>query len=252
MEDQLMAKKLKKAEQLKAEQLKKTKELKTKELKSEQLKVKQLKKEENNIKKAENNIKKEKNMQHTMTAEQLKIEKIKKIIIEIDLQIRNNKKFDGRDPLSFKCDIENISLEQIYNICQEDIILLEKLQLVCNNKTKFINFIKIINDRYSNLLIVYSDNKISVKNLTPYQERNDKNVFGYFRCNKCRKNWTSAASWKNKWQQCKKCESMIYPYNQHPLEKSDNSIKKCKSPHDQSRCEKCVELKTLCCPTMYY
>jgi len=55
----------------------------------------------------------------------------------------------------------------------------------------------------------------------------------------------SASTWTDKWQKCKKCDVMIYPYNQHPLVKKDededdiiipsnNTLK----PHDTIRCEK--------------
>jgi len=170
-------------------------------------------------------------------------------MIEIDLQIRNNKKFDGKSPLTNKFSIEDINiLDNIYNICQDDIILKEKMKLIYNNN-KFFLFIKNINEQYKNLLIIHPNNKISLKYLTPFQENETHRVFGYFRCSKCKNKWTSSASWKNKWQKCKKCDSMIYPYNQHMLKKNniDYTENISKLPHDQKRCGKCIEYGTLCC-----
>lgn len=236
--NQLKAKKLK-AEQLRVDRLEAEK-LRVERLRVEQLKVEQLRVREEQL-----------NVEH------LRNEKLKLCLSKIDLHIRSNKKFDGKDPLAYKCAIENVltlfkcDITALDDICQEDITLKQSIIMACSNRKNFIQFIHLYD-----WFIIYPDNKISVKHLTPFQGDNSHRVFGYFKCNKCHKNWTSAVSWKDKWQKCKKCESMIYPYNQHPLEKGEhtadttNAINK--SPHDQLRCEKCVQLGRLCCPSMYY
>jgi hypothetical protein len=228
-----------KAEQLKAKRLEaenlKINRLKAEQLREEQLRAEQLREEQ-------------------FKAESLRKEKLKKILSKIDLYIRSNKKFDGKEPLSYKCAIENVlalfkyDSSALDDICQEDIALKQSIIMACSNKKNFIQFIHLYD-----WFIIHSDNKISVKKLTPFQGDNSHRVFGYFKCSKCHKNWTSAVSWKDKWQKCKKCEAMIYPYNQRPLEKSEHATDIInKSPHDQLRCEKCVQLGRLCCPSMYY
>lgn len=231
-------------DKLKAEQLR------VKRLEAENLRVNKLKEEQ--LK--EDQLKAEQLKAEQLKAESLRKEKLKKIFSKIDLHIRSNKKFDGKDPLAYKCAIENVlelfkyGSDALNDICQEDITLKQSIIMACSNRKNFIQYMHL-----SNWFIIHSDNKISVKNLTPFQGDNSHRVFGYFKCNKCHKNWTSAVSWKDKWQKCKKCESMIYPYNQHPLEKSEHATDIInKSPHDQLRCEKCVQLGRLCCPSMYY
>lgn len=175
---------------------------------------------------------------------------IEDIFIEIDLQIRNHRNFNSKNPLIYKCQLSQINLKNtITDICNNDITLKKKLfdYTTSNNKLSFLNLIK-----SSTILIIHSDNQISVKYLTPFQGADTHRVFGHFKCNDCNK-WTSASSWKNKWQKCKKCNCKIYPYHQHLLKK-DNSITQPsnKLPHDRERCEKCIENGKLCCPSIYY
>ena len=146
---------------------------------------------------------------------------------EIDLYIRKMKDFDSREPLKYKYLINSIDLCQFSTFYTE---------------SSFIRFIK-----NQKRFIINSNNTISLKYMTPFQGIDSHRKFGYFKCgnHKCNNQWTSAFSWKNKWQQCQKCNSMIYPYKQRSLKKC--SLKKDKPPHDNTRCEKCIELGTYCC-----
>jgi len=50
---------------------------------------------------------------------------------------------------------------------------------------------------------------------TPYQ---GKKVFSEFRCPTCKRYWSSGNSFANKGQKCMKCDIMVYPYHQCPLD----------------------------------
>ena len=175
---------------------------------------------------------------------------LEEIFIEIDLQIRKHKKFDSKNPLNYKCSIKQLNIKnKITDICNNDNIFKNYLQ----NNIVFLDIIKNNIIKNNTSLIMHADNQISLRYLTPFQGADTHRVFGHFKCNNCNKKWTSASSWKNKWQKCKKCDCKIYPYDQHVLEK-DNSTKQLnnKLPHDRERCEKCIEHGKLCCPSMYY
>ena len=82
--------------------------------------------------------------------------------------------------------------------------------------------------------------------LTPYQ--GDRRCYGYFRCeNSCGKRWESGNSWKDTYQECKKCKANVYPYKQKQLEKGDvdSHIDKNKE-HPQHLCGKCQQLGYYC------
>ena len=150
----------------------------------------------------------------------------------IDLRMRSNANFDSRTPLQYKCSIRPTALIKS-----------------CANKPAIplLNFVK-EQERF----IVSADNQISLKYITPFQGEPNHRVFGHFKCNKCNKKWSSGSSWTNKWQKCKKCESMIYPFEQHSLEiKARLEDVKSLIPHDTKRCQKCVELGRICCPSLY-
>ncbi len=57
--------------------------------------------------------------------------------------------------------------------------------------------------------------------------------------------WSSGISWKDTWQECKKCNRKIYPFNQEELI-CKTVTKKSIIPHDFERCGKCAELKYDC------
>ncbi|RXG61295.1 Zinc finger CCHC domain-containing protein 24 [Armadillidium vulgare] len=80
------------------------------------------------------------------------------------------------------------------------------------------------------------------KPLTPYQG-NDQ-CFGWFLCTKCNKSWSSAYSWANTHQQCKRCLGNIYPYMQKKLERGQG--KATKTPHPMDLCGKCKTLGFNC------
>ena len=47
-------------------------------------------------------------------------------------------------------------------------------------------------------------------------------VWGEFRCPMCNHYWSSGNSWANMGQKCRKCDIMVYPYHQRPLDKPDS------------------------------
>jgi hypothetical protein len=87
-------------------------------------------------------------------------------------------------------------------------------------------------------------NKETIIDKQKSQPEENQRAFGYFRCKKCKKEWTSAYSWPNKWQKCNKCKINIHPYNQVRLQKS-TQIKSVK-PHNTAHCQKCIELGRGC------
>ncbi len=91
------------------------------------------------------------------------------------------------------------------------------------------------------------DEMISVRHLTPYQESDKHYVYGYFKCFTCSTTWESAASWKNMYQKCAKCDSIVYPYEQHVLNQKEREQEMSqKSLHDCERCQKCILLRRIC------
>ena len=138
------------------------------------------------------------------------LEEKNKISMEIDLYIRKKKDFDGKYPLKYKYPI---------NLIDSNGYFIKKICLLNGyNNITFIEFIK-KQERF----IITSNNKISLKYITPFQGNPNHRLFGHFKCNKCNKKWTSGMSWKNKWQKCKVCDSMIYPYDQRGLIKNEKS-----------------------------
>lgn len=81
--------------------------------------------------------------------------------------------------------------------------------------------------------------------LTPYQGR--KRCFGEFRCKHCNRKWMSGNSWANSFQMCKKCQSIVYPQRQRPLERPDGlDVSDQSKEHPQELCEKCQQLGYYC------
>ena len=52
---------------------------------------------------------------------------------------------------------------------------------------------------------------------TPYQGK--ARVWGEFQCPSCSHRWNSGNSWANCGQKCKRCDIMVYPHHQRPLDK---------------------------------
>ena len=106
----------------------------------------------------------------------------------------------------------------------------------------------------SHIRFIVVDSLVRLKFLTPFQGADSHRVFGEFYCSTCFRRWKSASSWKNKWQQCQNCNTKIYPYQQHALERKEETDEtpEQKRPHDMARCQKCIELGRLCVPSMFY
>lgn len=132
-------------------------------------------------------------------------EEIKELLcIQIDYFIRTRRKFDSRDPLA--CTINLKSIVQDLNIQS----IFGQLKVLNVNSITILDFI-------SGHFTTYANGQVGVKNLTPFQGTKTHCVYGYFKCGNCQRTWESAASWKNKWQKCKGCESKCYPYQQDYL-----------------------------------
>ncbi|XP_071954090.1 zinc finger CCHC domain-containing protein 24-like [Antedon mediterranea] len=77
---------------------------------------------------------------------------------------------------------------------------------------------------------------------TPYQGK--KRAFGEFKCTSCRKTWSSANSWANMGQQCKKCKINVYPHKQNPLKPTEGEYNR--EHHNNNLCEMCTKLRYSC------
>jgi hypothetical protein len=83
----------------------------------------------------------------------------------------------------------------------------------------------------------------------PTSQFKGEKSFGYFKCNKCKREWPSAHAWKNSDQECKTCRTKCKPIgmwcnfgrNARPKPDGDNG-----RPHEQSLCGKCKELDRPC------
>jgi hypothetical protein len=82
------------------------------------------------------------------------------------------------------------------------------------------------------------------KGLTPYQGHH--RCYGYFKCS-CGKEWESGNSWKDTFQECKRCKEKLGAYKQMRLEKTtDESRIDTTKPHPQELCGKCQKLGYYC------
>lgn len=75
-----------------------------------------------------------------------------------------------------------------------------------------------------------------------YKKRNqnvDKKMFGYYKCEECKRNWQSAHSWIGFGQNCKGCGKNTMPYKQEPLFHSGENKIDASKPHEKHLCAKC-------------
>ena len=56
------------------------------------------------------------------------------------------------------------------------------------------------------------------RKLKPHEMNETTRYWGDFKCHKCKRKWSSAATWKGKTQKCQKCNINIHPYAQVRLE----------------------------------
>ncbi len=84
------------------------------------------------------------------------------------------------------------------------------------------------------------------KGLTPYQ--GTKRCFGEYHCDRCSRTWMSGNSWADCGQKCERCNVLVYPCKQRPLEKPDGLDEKIdrNKPHPQALCGKCMQLGRYC------
>jgi len=171
-------------------------------------------------------------------AEEQRRELWSQLALEVDSFIRTRRKFTTAKPTHYLCRVSTIECElqsQIAPRFGEWRTLLEE---------------------YEGTLFAFSTDRQSVHvvHLTPFQGESSHRVFGEFSCS-CGKRWKSAATWKDKWQQCKACETKVYPHKQHVLktrDKAEADEGEARQPHDMARCQKCREKGSLCVPHLYY
>ena len=72
-----------------------------------------------------------------------------------------------------------------------------------------------------------------------------KRKFGFFKCDKCAKEWPSAYTWVGKYQECRNCRNKVYAHSIQPLKPGGGSGPYQK-PHQQELCQKCRELGFNC------
>jgi hypothetical protein len=176
---------------------------------------------------------------------------IDRLLQSVDFFIRTRNRFDSRSPLSYSVPLTTIVADA--KLVNEFCDLLEDYpQLPYRNLRSLID--SPVGRTKFDLTTRSIDVYVSVGYLTPMQVDSDHRLFGYFQCGDdgCRNTWKSAASWTNKWQQCKRCESKCYPYDQHFLQKFGTRDASGLRPHHMARCERCQELGELCLPDYYY
>ena len=141
---------------------------------------------------------------------------------EIDLYIRSLRKFNTATPREYRCKIRQIAVD-----CEYDFDDGLDVKSVCEWD----------HDRFN-----VRKNSVSVKYLTPYQGRS--RMYGHFECSKCHgRRWKSGSSWANTWQQCKGCQTRVYPHDQETLvRRSDEARRRKPLQHDTRRCQKCIKL----------
>ena len=166
----------------------------------------------------------------------------------IDRFIRTRRKFNPSDPLEYACFLRTIA-----DHCDEDVSKLIGANDVSHLTRDIIASVPLTTEfvitRYSSQrtendrrFVQRSGDKFGVAHLTPHQ--GDNRVFGYFHC-LCGNRWASAGSWKDKWQVCKQCRGGIYPCIQEKLLNGSGDSYST-APHNESGCQKCIELKGLC------
>ncbi len=175
---------------------------------------------------------------------------------EIDTFIRTRKRFDSRQPLTV-----NIPLVQIIHdehICKafktlqddydkEEHFLPESFHDY-ENLEEFVRAHFIITEQSTADSAPVDQREsaimVQVKHVTPYQ--GEDIVFGEFQCGGCNHRWSSASSWKDIWQKCKKCGSKCYPYTQSPLLLHDDGNMMELRSHKVRWCQKCLQLGRSC------
>lgn len=164
----------------------------------------------------------------------------------IDFYMRTRRRFDSRKPLDFSCNIGSISQDKTitdylnaYN---------EAFAAIGYDKINIRTVIEANEKAFSCI-----DDTVRLRYLTPFQGDESHRVFGYFECGSCKREWASASTWKNKWQKCQRCESKCFPYQQHPLDISDHDHDHDeRRPHGDKRCQRCLEMKRICCPGRFF
>ena len=168
-------------------------------------------------------------------AEQERLELWSMLATEVDTFIRTRRKFDSTHPTQYACQISTIECE-----------------LRSPAASTFAQWRELLTESEEMFALSRDGQSVRLRHLTPFQGDSSHRVFGHFRCN-CGKKWKSAATWKDKWQQCQACETRVYPHEQHVLERAVEGTEESeRKPHDMARCQKCREKGSLCMPKMYY
>ena len=161
----------------------------------------------------------------------------------MDTFIRKQPGFDHSNPRAYKHSLNAVNSGE----CQFVMNQLRAIALLPTTASELVTELAQQNKYFT----VHNGRSFSLKNLTPYQ-LDGRRVFGEYKCN-CRRTWSSAGSWKDKYQKCQSCERKIYPYSQSLLKPpQEGSEREDLRPHDVARCQMCTERGELCLPSRYY
>jgi hypothetical protein len=159
----------------------------------------------------------------------------------IDKYIRTRKQFDSSQPKVYLCDLEQIRRDQTN--ASPDLSIDELLETITASKHEWFK----VYSRSGNLVV-------GLTRLTPFPSHleDDRRVFGEFKCTSCGNRWKSAGSWKDKWQECKKCKAKCFPFTQRQLNDGGGVVDGERRPHRVELCQKCIEKGSMCMPAKYY
>jgi hypothetical protein len=76
-----------------------------------------------------------------------------------------------------------------------------------------------------------------------YESRySDRKMFGYYKCEECKRHWQSAHSWRGFGQKCKGCGKNTFPFKQEKLIRSEENKIDVNKPHEKHLCQKCKQV----------
>lgn len=163
--------------------------------------------------------------------ERKKKEEIENFLYQIDCLIRTCPEFDSTRPLN--CLIPFASLQAQYRKKNKARMDEETIRDIQQSK-RFA-----YNSQTRTISVTFSTPRRSMKS-----NNEPRKWYGSFKC-PCGKRWDSAHSWTGCWQKCKSCNQEVYPCQQELLQIGEE-VSDSKKPHDDSRCQRCRQLKRCC------
>jgi hypothetical protein len=142
--------------------------------------------------------------------------------LAVDEAIRSHPYFNSCEPTAFSYEMPLLPSE-LFRRRTTNTFSGSSLELLIRNNDSF----------------VVRANEVKVKYLTPFQGREGYRMFGHYKCcdrwkgGSHAREWKSAYSYKNTWQQCKSCSKKCYPYRQDILRGEGSDPGK---PHETELC----------------